>query len=198
MQAILGIALIYRLRAAAALSFFLVWPGLLILAGPAPGDTAGWSATGSMDTGRSFHTATLLPNGKVLVAGGRYSLYYHLNSSELYDPAAKTWSSTGSMATPRAFHTATLLPNSQVLVAGGVDVASNWLSSAELYDPVNGTWSATGSMATGREFHTATLLGNSLVLVAGGYSPQGVLLNSAELYREGAILPPLGLLLMGN
>ena len=75
-----------------------------------------WTATGSLATGRYFHTATLLPNGKVLVAGGgqRFSA-----SAELYDPASGTWTATGSLATARYGHTATLLPNGKVLVAGG-------------------------------------------------------------------------------
>ena len=73
-------------------------------------------ATGSMATARCLHTATLLPNGKVLVAGGVDGV---LSSAELYDPASGTWSATGSMGTARDYHTATLLPNGQVLVAGG-------------------------------------------------------------------------------
>ena len=70
--------------------------------------------TGPMSVGRFGHTATLLPNGKVLVAGG------YIASAELYDPASGTWTNTGSMSTARAGHTATLLPNGKVLVAGGV------------------------------------------------------------------------------
>ena len=79
--------------------------------------TGVWTATGSMATARDEHTATLLPNGQVLVAGGAGS--WHLASAELYDPATGMWTATGSMATPRFRHTATLLPNGQVLVAGG-------------------------------------------------------------------------------
>ena len=63
------------------------------------------------------HTATLLPIGKVLVAGG--SNGSDLSSAELYDPASGTWTATGSLGTARSFHTATLLPNGKVLVAGG-------------------------------------------------------------------------------
>src|SRR5438309_4456758 len=107
--------------------------------------------TGSLATARagqpSGHTATLLPNGKVLVAGGGDIDGIH-PSAELYDPASGTWSATGSLATPRSGHTATLLPNGKVLVAGGGD--GSILASAELYDPASGTWSATGSLATAR------------------------------------------------
>ena len=71
-----------------------------------------------MATARYHHTATLLPNGQVLVAGG-FNSGIALASAELYDPATGLWTATGSMATAREFHTATLLPNGQVLVAGG-------------------------------------------------------------------------------
>jgi hypothetical protein len=94
--------------------------------------TETWSATGSLATARLSHTATLLPNGKVLAAGG-FSGVSVLTSAELYDPASGTWSATGSLVTAREFHTATLLPNGKVLVAGGVNF-SGVLASAELYD----------------------------------------------------------------
>jgi N-acetylneuraminic acid mutarotase len=131
-----------------------------------------WSSIPSMSTAREFHTATLLPNGKVLVAGGSDSTT--LNSAELYDPSTSTWSNTGSMTMAREFHTATLLPNGKVLVAGGSD--STTLNSAELYDPSTSTWSNTGSMTMIRRSHTATLLPNGKVLVAGGSG------DSADLY----------------
>jgi len=102
-----------------------------------------WSATGSLATTRINHTAMLLLNGKVLVAGG-FNTSGALASAELYDPASGTWTATGSLNTAREFHTATLLPNGKVLVAGGYDGVSA-VSSAELYDPALGTWSATGS-----------------------------------------------------
>ena len=138
-----------------------------------------WTATGSMGTARYEHTATLLPNGKVLVAGGYNGPA--LSSAELYDPASGTWTATGSMGTARGEHTATLLPSGKVLVAGGFDL-SNALSSAELYDPVTGTWTATGSMSTARYDHTATLLPNGQALVAAGTDSDFRPLRSAELY----------------
>lgn len=139
-----------------------------------------WKATGSMTTARYLHTATLLPNGKVLVAGGQgnYQLY---SSAELYDPTSGTWTATGSMTTERTNQTATLLTNGLVLVAGGLGYQNIPLASAELYNPRTGAWTATSSMSTARVYHTATLLTNGLVLVSGG-EPPGVGLASAELY----------------
>ena len=78
-----------------------------------------WSATGSLATARVYHTATLLPNGKVLVAGGADTRGDYVASAELYDQASGTWTTTGSLNTARFAHTATLLPNGKVLVAGG-------------------------------------------------------------------------------
>src|SRR6266581_6329977 len=91
-----------------------------------------WVPTGSLITARSRHTATLLPNGKVLVAGGNHG-HAASSSAELYDPATGTWTATGSLGTARALHTATLLATGKVLVAGGNNGPA--LSSAELYDP---------------------------------------------------------------
>ena len=139
-----------------------------------------WVTTGSLGTARGNHTATLLPNGKVLVAGGSNGPI--VSSAELYDPASGSWSSTGSLGTGREYHTATLLPNGKVLVAGGYDF-NRYLSSAELYDPASGSWSSTGSLAIARWLHTATLLPTGKVLVAGGYGSVGRgILTSAELY----------------
>ncbi len=139
-----------------------------------------WTTTGSMATGRTDHTATLLPNGKVLVTGGSTG-----TSAELYNPATGTFSPTGSMSTDRSFHTATLLPNGKVLIAGG-DNASGYLtalSSAELYDPATGTFSPTGNMGTDRMNHTATLLPNGKVLIVGRYDwTYQTTLATAELY----------------
>jgi N-acetylneuraminic acid mutarotase len=126
------------------------------------------SNVGSLNTGRGYHTATLLTNGWVLVAGGQLLNGTVTASAELYNPATGTWTNTGSLNTPRAFHTATLLQNGMVLVAGGANPGSP-LGSAELYNPSTQEWSYTaGPLNTARAFHTATLLSNGLVLVAGG------------------------------
>ena len=135
--------------------------------------------TGSLTTARRQHTATMLPNGKVLVVGGQND-QGRLATTELYDPASGLWTTTGPLNNARYKHTATLLPNGKVLVAGGTG-SSGVLSSAELYDPATGTWTVTGSMTAARQWHTATLLPNGKVLVAGGTGSGGAL-SSAELY----------------
>jgi len=143
-----------------------------------------WTATGSMATARSGHTATLLANGKVLVAEGANILSSGPASTELYDPATGLFTATDGMAVERYQHTATLLPNGKVLVTGGTNLTGAILASAELYDPVTGLFTATGSMAKGRIDHTAILLPNGKVLVTGGSSIILGLggLASAELY----------------
>jgi len=147
--------------------------------------TGTWSLTGSLHTARNFHTATLLEDGRVLIAGGQ-SFFSLLTSTELYDPATGTWSLAGNLVTPLSGPTATLLFSGKVLLAGGADntqVGSLRSAVAELYDPATDTWSLTGSMNTPRIFHTATLLDNGQVLVAGGGAVFGAhFLDSAELY----------------
>ena len=126
------------------------------------------------------HTATLLPNGKVLMAGGSVASPITPRGAELYDPSAETLSYTGNLAVGRYGHTATLLPNDQVLVAGG-----DGGDRAELYDPDTAIWTSTSILNAGRFFHTATLLPNGNVLAAGGRGAQNAL-NSAELYQQPA------------
>lgn len=155
----------------------VVLVGMLIF-GAAPTAGAAFATAPAMGTPRSGHTATLLPDGKVLVAGGFDGAAY-LSTAEIYDPFKRTFAATGSMAVPRSAHTALLLPNGKVLIAGGFNGAT--LSSAELYDPVSRTFTATGSMSAARSSHTATLLQNGKVLVAGGAGDAGSL-AAAELY----------------
>jgi len=116
--------------------------------------TGTFSPTGSMTSRRTGHTATLLANGRVLIAGGNDTDGHGVASAELYDPRTGTFSATGSMTSARTFHTATLLTDGRVLITGGVTNGSPApsLASAELYDPRTGTFSATGSMISARVY----------------------------------------------
>ncbi len=131
-------------------------------------NTGSWSATGSLSMARRNHTATLLSDGRVLIAGGVVDnpdgTISTLATAEVYDPATGSWSSGGSMNSPRGLHTATLLDSGKVLVAGGDGLAG----TAELYDPISGAWRLTGSLLEFRSGHRASLLNDGRVLVTGG------------------------------
>ena len=140
-----------------------------------------WSATAPMLQNRVGQSATLLRDGRVLVAGGYGST--PSSSAEIYDPNKDRWSAAASMTTNRAGHTATLLPGGNVLVTGGAapnaqtPVSSAAVSSAEVYDPHANRWSTIASMAEARDEHTATPLSNGSVLVVGGIGQ-----SRAEVY----------------
>jgi hypothetical protein len=123
-----------------------------------------------MNVPRVFHTATLLQDGKVLVAGGddRYTTTY--DTAEIFDPSTGTFTPTANMLSARSGHTATLLANGKVLLASGYAGNGNWPATAELFDPSSGTFTATGSMSVARPWDTATLLQDGRVLFAGGKS----------------------------
>jgi len=147
--------------------FVLLWIGAFACAALAQSEGA-FTASGNMLTPRAGHSATLLQNGKVLIAGGISNGSY-LASAELYDPATGTFTGTGSMTTARELHRAILLADGRVLItggAGGTDQSPAAIS-AEIYDPSSGSFSATGDMIIGQGWHAATLLGNGSVLIAG-------------------------------
>jgi Kelch motif protein len=156
----------------------------------------------NMVADRDETTATLLPNGKVLIAGGTsYQLncnggpiatfVYH-GSAELFDPTTRTFTATGALAEARAAHTASLLSNGLVLFAGGYNTPAtctipcssqlNAVGYSEIYNLVTGKFSQTGSLNEGRSGPIAAPLANRQVLVAGGLGYAGALLTSAELF----------------
>jgi hypothetical protein len=150
-------------------------------------NTGRFAATGTMGATRWSHSATLLPNGKVLIAGSAFSCSWGFctnltaaSSAEIYDPGTARFTTTGNLAQPTYSHTATLLPNGKVLLAGGASTALN--ADAEIYDPDSGTFTTIGSMSTPRMSHTATLLPNGTVLISGGLYGGGSG-PSAELYE---------------
>jgi CSLREA domain-containing protein len=151
------------------------------------GTPGAWVPTGSLAAGRQLHTATLLPNGKVLIAGGDKGSAPTdvFSSTELYDPSAGTFTAGNPMGSPRLGHTATLLPTGAILVAGGHN-GTAILNTAELRNPVTEAFSGTGNLTAVRYFHTATLLPNGSVLLAGGRSGSISSAHaSAEVYDPG-------------
>lgn len=161
---------------------------------PAAAQAGTFSPTGGMGDARTVATATLLPNGTVLLAGG-YNPPTTWASAEVYDPNTGLFTSTGAMTTARRAHTATLLANGKVLITGG-RVPPNYFASAELYDPDTGLFSSTGSMNSARAFHSATLLANGKVLVAGGWLGGSNFVSSAELYDpDTGLFSPTGSLM---
>jgi hypothetical protein len=142
---------------------------------PAPGS---WTTTGNMADAVCGHTATLLPDGKVLIAGGGEQIWV-ADTCQLYDPATGLFSVTGSMNEARYFHSATLLANGQVLVVG-----AGYAYAGELYYPATGTWEALSNFViTDRRMHSATLLPNGQVLIAGGQTGSTLITySSCEVY----------------
>jgi hypothetical protein len=142
-----------------------------------------------MATARSTHTATQLPSGRVLVAGGFNNTIGSLASAELYDERMGTWTTTGSLFTARQAHAGTRLPSGGVLVVAGFNNQTREvLQTAEVYDEATATWTPTISLFIRRQGHTATLLPSGKVLVAageeGGHLCAGYrICGSAELWE---------------
>lgn len=144
--------------------------------------TGAWSHAGDQVTPRYRHSATLLPSGQVLVAGGRSrdGVVTSFPDAELFHAASGGWSGTGGLSSPRERHRAILLASGKVLAVGGWSSSRGYLADAELFDPSTGSWQSTGALHTAREEHTTTLLQSGKVLVVGGYNESW--LSSAELY----------------
>jgi hypothetical protein len=144
------------------------------------------SEIAAMHMARASHTSTLLPNGKVLIAGGFAGSGGEANpytTAELFDVRSGTFQSVGSMTIGRSGHTATLLKNGRVLIVGGWTGHYGRLGSAEIYDPASGAFTPTGNMVIERAGNTATLLPDGRVLVAGGVDRQENAIASAEIYN---------------
>lgn len=178
-----------RVRWLLVLTFLVALGGLRGVAVPGVAAAGTWLPAGALGQNRYNHTATPLPDGSVLVAGG-VADGRTLASAERYDPATNRWSPTVLLAVARAYHTATALLDGRVLVVGGGDYGAGsafgpgvFLASAEIYDPARGVWVAAAPMATPRIVHTATLLRDGRVLVVGGRSALGADSEAtAELY----------------
>jgi uncharacterized repeat protein (TIGR03803 family) len=162
-------------------SFVLVLLGLWLNTVMLPSARAQtWATNSPLQVARWAHTATLLNDGTVLVAGGAVynvsGVFADTNATEIYDPVANTTTPVGAMTYTRHSHRATLLQNGNVLVSGGG-------ASSEEYDPVGQDWVNFSSMNEERIAHTATLLPNGQVLAAGGYDDnQGIEVTNTEVY----------------
>ena len=174
----------------------LLFAGTCMLAASAlaqpvnPPVTRVWVPTGDMKIARGGHTATLLKDGKVLVAGGNATVPCYsygqcivaLDSAELYDPATGTWRQVASMHVPRQGQTASLLGNGQVLVIGGEAGAA---TTAEAYDPIADRWSPADIRIAARYGFVAVSLRNGKVLVAGGGVVLGTSISDATIQNLG-------------
>jgi len=145
-----------------------------------------WEITADLLMPRRGHTATLLRDGRVLIAGG---VVYcdaagetFTATAEIFHPATRTFRAADPLRGARAFHRATLLADGRVLVAGGDGASAS--ESAEVYDPATGAWAATGNLVTYRREHSAVRLADGRVLVMGGTNEGGTVLASAEVYNH--------------
>jgi len=146
-----------------------------------------------MTQGRSGHTATLLPDGRVYIVGGHIGeTGTAVAATEIWDPATETFSVSAPLAEARSGHTATLLPDGRVLIIGGGNTEAVALASTELWDPRTESFSPGQPLTGPRAGHTATLLFDGSVLIAGGeiairnhFVCPGRCLASAEVWRPG-------------
>ncbi len=146
-----------------------------------------WRSTSAMAHPREEHAAVPLPDGRVLVAGGRAGLdATTLASAEIYDPRRAAWARTGSMQDARYAAVVASLPDGEVLIAGGegkgLGPLSHPLRSAEVYDPRCGVWRRTGSLHVARVDAAAAVLPDGRVLVAGGDDKYEHVVAAAEVY----------------
>lgn len=138
-----------------------------------------WTTVQNLLQARELHTATLLDNGLILIAGGDISStdYVSTDTCELFDPISHTITPAASLNVPRMFHDAVKLSDGRVLVVGGQTVAGSYLSSCEIYDPVQNTWTLKASLNDPAGTGALVLLENGKVLRVGG-----AFKTSCELY----------------
>jgi hypothetical protein len=160
--------------------------GLLTITGTAQAASY-FSPTTSMGTARWGPGAAPLPDGRVLVVGGRDGATNETNTTEIFNPATLTWTAAASMSIPRYGATTVPLPDGRILVAGGRIDAGNGTATAEIYNPATGTWSGTGSMVAARYNSGSAPLPDGRILIAGGFSgssgsPPMQFMSSTEIY----------------
>ena len=173
-------------RAKLGLSVLTIFAAFVLLAVTTrtyPARTGTVLSTGTPVAARFAHTATLLPSGKVLIAGGMERNGVWLDSSELYDPETGRFTPSGRMLSRRAGAMAVLLKSGRVLIAGGTDSTGRSLASTELFDPFTGTFSAGPFMGAPRNHGVAVMLKDGRVLIAGGCADgDNGRISSAEVY----------------
>ena len=154
------------------------------------------TVSNTMSTTREFATATLLPNGKVLIAGGRTQSSLITNTTDLFDPSSNTFTQGPNMSAEREHAAAVLLSNGDVLIAGG-DSGSGALNSSDIYTPAPapnvGTFNNGPTMSAARTALMATILSDGTALFAGGNNNSGTTLNSAEIFNPGSGSPTFSL-----
>lgn len=147
-------------------------------------ETDRWTPLRDIPTRRGFHTATLLPDRRVLVVGGAVEDgggLRALTATEIYDPRADTWARTAPLPAPRAFHTATVLDDGRVLVVGGGELDA-LTANATMYDATTESWLPASRPANARTAHTATRMPSGRILVAGGNTGNGSAVADVEVY----------------
>lgn len=142
-----------------------------------------WAGIGPMHEGRQDHSATLLKDGRVLLAGGGDGGSGTRSTAEVFDPMAGTFTTVG-MVEARSKHAAAVLTSGAVLLAGGQNAGTQFLASAEVFDPTANTFSRTASLTNPRLAHTATALADGRVAVAGGFGP--TTLAATEIFTWNA------------